>query len=64
MAVGHARCDDPKFVDVTIDLVLVMFRQGVHMFRNAPLGVGWDVVSTREPPTALLSSERLFGLGR
>lgn len=64
MTVGHAMCDDAKFIDVTIDLVLVMFRQGIHMFRDGPLGVGWDVASAREPPAAVLPSERLFGSSR
>lgn len=64
MTVGHAMCDDAKFIDVTIDLVFVMLRQGMHVFRNGPFDADWDVVSTREPPAALLASERLFGSGR
>ena len=61
MIVGHARCDDAKFVDVTIGLVFVMLRQGTHMLRDGSIGAGRDVVSTREPPAAVLPSERLFG---
>ena len=57
-------CDDAKFVDVTIDLVLVMFHQGIHMFRDGSFVAFWGVVSARERPAAVLSSERLFGSSR
>jgi hypothetical protein len=57
-------CDDAEFIDVTIDLVLVMFHQGTYTFRDGSFGVGVNVASTREPPATVISSERLFGAGR
>lgn len=62
--VGHAMCHDAKFVDVTIDLVLVMLRQGTHMLRDGSFDVCRDIVSARKPPAAVLPSERLFGSSR
>jgi hypothetical protein len=56
--------NDAKFVDVTIDLLLVMFHQGIHTFRDGSFGAFWGVVSARERPAAVLSSERLFGSSR
>lgn len=64
VTIGHAMCNDAKFIDVTIDVVLVTLRPGIYTFRDSSLGVGRDIVSAREPLEALLRSERLFGSRR
>ena len=64
MTVGHAMCDDAEFIDVTIDLLLVMFYQGRDMSRDGSFDIGRNVVPTRESPAAFLASERLSGSTR